>query len=140
MKGSFLKTMLISLTVILAITTIGLIVLLNTQNDSAEGKEATIDDIVKYSYETSEMTTDLEDGSFVRIQFQIVTDGKKAREELEKREFQVKNILIKNLASMDEDDFKAGLGELEDTIQSKLNDVMTKGKITDVYTVNKILQ
>lgn len=140
MKNRFVKTMVTSLIVILLIGTVALVIVLNTQNDSAKGKDATIDDIVKYSYETSEMTTDLDDGSFVRIQFQIVADGKQAKQELEKREFQMKNILIKKLATMDEEDFKEGLGDLEDTIQLKLNEVMTKGKITDVYTVNKILQ
>jgi len=37
---------------------------------------------------------------------------------------------------MNADDFKADLGELEDDIQSKLNEVMTEGNITDGYTTN----
>ena len=52
-----------------------------------------IEDLVKYSYETPEITTDLQDGGFVRIQFQIVTDGKKAKSEIASRDFQLKNIL-----------------------------------------------
>lgn len=132
--------MVTSLIVMLLIGTVALVVILNTENETAKSEAVTIDDIVEYSYETTEMTTDLEDGSFVRIQFQIVTDGKKAKKELEKREFQLKNILIKKLATMSEKDFKSGLADLEDQIQLKLNEVMKKGKVTDVYTINKILQ
>lgn len=116
------------------------VVVLNVTGSSDKVKEATIDEIVEYAYETTEITTDLEDGSFVRIQFKIITDGKKAREEIEKREFQIKNILIKELATMTEEDFKAGLSQLEDTMKVKINEVMTNGKVTDVYTINKILQ
>ncbi|MDY0408169.1 flagellar basal body-associated FliL family protein [Paracerasibacillus soli] len=82
----------------------------------------------------------LEDGSFVRIQFQVVTDSKQAKKEIEKREFQVKNILIKEIATMKEEDFKSGLGNLEKALQTKLNDVMAEGKVVGVYTINKILQ
>ena len=50
------------------------------------------------------------------------------------------NILIKELAVMNEEDFKEGLTELETAIKDRLNEVMTEGTITDVYTINKILQ
>lgn len=76
----------------------------------------------------------------MRIQFQIVTDSKDAKEEIAKREFQIKNILIKEMTTMKAEDFKSGLGNLEDVIQLKLNKVMADGKVTDVYTISKILQ
>lgn len=99
-----------------------------------------IDDLVKHSYETSEITTDLQDGSFVRIQFQIVTDGKKAKKEISKRDFQLKNILIKELTHLSEEEFTTELETLEEIVQEKLNELMTEGKVLDVYTINKILQ
>src|SRR5699024_1480679 len=108
--------------------------------DEAKGDTRTIEDMVEYSHETPEITTDLDDGSFVRIQLQIVTDSKEAKEEISKRDFQLKNISIKELATMDEDDFKEGLGELEEALKLKLNELMTDGTVTDVYTINKILQ
>lgn len=138
--NSLLKTMIISLTIIIIAGIAGVIVFLNFTGESTKGEPLSIDEINEYSYETPEVTTDLKDGKFVRIQFRIVADGKKALKEVEKREFQIKNILIKELAVMTEDDFKTGLTDLETTMQSKLNDVMTDGAITDVYTVSKILQ
>lgn len=138
--GKLTKTIITSLVVLLLAGGGALIAVLYMMDDSSEGNAQSIDQVLEYSYETPEITTDLQNGSFVRIQFQIVTDSEKARNEVQKREFQLKNILIKQLAEMDEEDFKSGLSDLEDAVQLKLNEVMTEGSITDVYTVNKILQ
>ncbi|MFD2628393.1 flagellar basal body-associated protein FliL [Oceanobacillus kapialis] len=137
--SKLVKVMLSSIAIIIVGAAAVFLVILNV-NGEDEGKAKTIDEIVEYSYESPEITTDLEDGSFVRIQFQIVTDSKDAKEEIAKRDFQLKNILIKELAVLSEEDFKAGLSDLEKTVQTKLNEVMTEGNITDVYTINKILQ
>lgn len=99
-----------------------------------------LDQLVKYSYETPEITTDLESGGFVRIQFQVETDGKKAFNEISKREFQLKNILIKELAQLSEDNFTVNLTNLEKIVKEKLNEIMTEGKVLNVYTTSKLLQ
>lgn len=134
--------MLISLVIILmiAIVTFLVINLLNKSNDKEEKAEPTIDEIIEHSYQTPEITTDLSDGSFVRIQFQIVMDSKEAKEEISKREFQVKNILIKELAVLDEEAFKTGLSNVEDILKVELNKLMTEGLVSEVYTISKILQ
>src|SRR5690625_3102149 len=134
--SKLVKTMVTSLIILVSIGIIAIVFVFYVNNDNDRGKAQSIDEIVEYSYETPEITTDLQDGSFVRIQFQVLTDGKSAKKEVVKREFQLKNILIKELAKMNADDFKADLGELEDDIQSKLNEVMTEGNITDGYTTN----
>ncbi|WP_188454382.1 flagellar basal body-associated protein FliL [Virgibacillus oceani] len=140
MSSGLVKTMVTALITLLVAGVVALVVVLNLNGDKNEGSAQTIDEIVEHSYQTSELTTDLQDGSFVRIQFQIITNSKDAKEEVQKREFQLKNILIKELAKMNEKDFKSGLSDLEDVVQLKLNEVMTEGSITDVYTINKILQ
>ena len=139
--NKFLKVMLMSLIGLVFVTGVAVIIVLYIlDKEETKGKGMTIDEIVEYSYETPEVTTDLDDGTFVRIQFQILTDGKKAREELEKREFQIKNILLKELSLMDEEHFKKDLTGIEKSLQEKLNEVMVDGKITDVYTISKITQ
>lgn len=135
-----MKTMVTSLSILLLGGAIVLVVILNMDDEDNPDGIQTVDEIVRYSYETPEITTDLDDGSFVRIQFQIVTDGKKARDEISKRDFQLKNILIKELATMDEEVFKSGLDELEVNLVDQLNELMTSGDVTEVYTINKILQ
>ena len=138
--SKLIKVMVTSLVVLLIVAISALVIVMNVESADDEQKEQTIEDIVKYSYQTPEVTTDLKDGTFVRIQFQVVTDGKDAHAEVSQRDFQLVNILIKELAVMTKENFAAGLSELEETIKTKLNEVMTEGEITDVYTINKILQ
>ncbi|WP_164215467.1 flagellar basal body-associated protein FliL [Virgibacillus sp. YIM 98842] len=132
------KTFITSLIIILLGGIAVLALLLYGEEKAATGK--TIDDMVEHSYETPEITTDLSDGSYVRIQFQVITDDKTAMEEISKRDFQLKNILIKELAVMNEENFRTGLSDLEGAVKSKLNELMTDGKVTDVYTISKLLQ
>ncbi|AKG04568.1 flagellar basal body-associated protein FliL [Salimicrobium jeotgali] len=137
--SKLMKTTLIILSV-LTVLGVGAIVLVLNMNDTKADGERSIDDIRNASLETEEMTTDLKDGGFVRISFRIVTDSKDSLKELEKRDFQMKNVILKQLARMKEEDFKADLTTLEDSISSKLNEVMKKGKVTKVYTISKVLQ
>lgn len=136
-----LSTFLVSFGIIL---TIGAVILgiffFVTKDNSSANEERSIDDMNEYSYETAEITTDLKDGRFVRIQFKIITDGRKAVKEVEKRDFQIENIMIKEISQMNEEDFTTGLNNVEQTLQDSINEVMTDGTITDVYTVRKILQ
>ncbi len=138
--NKFLKITLLSLLIIVLIGAVAAVIILNVLDKKNDNGEPSIDEIIEYSYQTPEITTDLSDGSFVRIQFQIVTDSKDAKQEIAKREFQVKNILIKELATMDEEAFKSGLSNVEDILKVELNKVMTEGSIIDVYTISKILQ
>lgn len=137
--SKLVKIMVTSFAILLIASIATIVVLLNVVK-ADDNKELTIEEVVKYSYQTPEITTDLEDGTYVRIQFQVITDGKDAHEEVSQRDFQLVNILIKELAVMNEEDFKSGLSELEQVIKTKLNEVMTEGQITDVLTINKILQ
>lgn len=141
MSSKLFKTMLIILGSLTVLGVGALIFVLNLQDSNAdEKKERTIDEIIESSFVTQELTTDLDDGRFVRIQFRIITDSKDAVEEIQKREFQLKNILIKELTTMSESDFKTGLSNLETMIKLRLNQLMNEGQITDVYTINKVLQ
>lgn len=135
-----MKTLIISIMIIIVVGAAAVVTIFYFFNNDKKSDDLSIEDMNKYSYETPEMTTDLENGTFVRIQFRIITDGKKAVKEVAQREFQIQNTLIKALALMSEDDFREGLTDLEDTLRDDLNEVMKDGKITDVYTINKILQ
>lgn len=131
--SKLVKTMLTSLLIIMLGGIVTYVIFANAKADP-------IENLVKYSYETPEITTDLQDGGFVRIQFQIVTDGKKAKNEIESREFQLRNILIKELTKLTEEEFSTDLDKIEEIVLNELNKLMTEGKIVDVYTISKILQ
>jgi len=133
--------MLTSLIILLLLVIIALVVFYKQKDDVINHiDDVPINKMDQYSYQTPEITTDLKDGSFVRIQFQLVTNSKQAQKEIVQREFQLKNILIKELAKMEEDDFKANLAQLENVLVDKINEVMEKGQVLKVFTTNKILQ
>lgn len=138
--SKLVKTLVTSLVILLTGAITALVIVINISTPEEDSGEQSIDDMVEYSYESPEITTDLEDGTFVRVQFQIIADSKNAREELEMRDFQLKNTLIKKLAVKSKEDFQAGLGDIESTLKDELNELMTEGDVTEVYTTNKILQ
>lgn len=130
--------MIISL-IIITVAGAGAVAYIMINNDQSS-ESLSIEDMVEYSYTTEEMNTDLQDGSFVQIQFQLVTDSKKAREEVENRQFQLKNIFIKESVDLTEEDFQSGLAELETELKNQMNELMDDGTIIDVYITNKIIQ
>ncbi|MBT2598701.1 MULTISPECIES: flagellar basal body-associated protein FliL [Oceanobacillus] len=138
--SKLMKTMITSLVILLAGAITALVIVINISTPEKVSGEQSIDDMVEYSFESPEVTTDLEDGAFVRVQFQIIADSSDAKKELEKRDFQLKNILIKELAKKNKEDFQAGLGDIEEALKNELNNLMTEGNVTEVYTISKILQ
>jgi flagellar FliL protein len=136
-------TMTIIILTILLIGAVALIALMKfTEQDEDLLKKPTIDEIIEYSVDIPEITTNLIDGNFVRIQFTIQTENVKAKEELEKREFQIRNIIIQELSEKSSNQFngKDGLINLENLIKEQANVLMQEGKIVRVYTTSFVLQ
>jgi flagellar FliL protein len=136
-------TMTIIILTILLIGAVALIVLLKFTGEESEGPtEPTIDEIIEYSVDIPEITTNLLDGDFVRIKFKIQTDSVEAKEELAKRDFQMNNIIIQELSEMTTDQFKGkdGLLNLENMIKDQANGLMQEGQIIRVYTTSFVLQ
>ncbi|WP_026692482.1 flagellar basal body-associated protein FliL [Peribacillus kribbensis] len=142
MKNKLVSIMLIVLLSIALVGGIALVVVMKfTGNDKAHA-QPNIDQIVKASSDIPEITTNLASGDFIRIAFTIQTDSKDAKEELDKRNFQVKNIIITQLSEMKADDLKGknGKEKLEELLKSQINQVMQDGKIVKVYITSSILQ
>lgn len=141
------KLLTITLIVLVTITLVAVIVLAliwqwnKSGNDTGE-KEATIDEIIETLVEVPEITTNLADRQFIRLSLKIQTDSEQAAEELEKRIFQVNNIVIHELSEVTEEDLegKAGKQAFESTIQSLLNPLMQEGEVERVYIVSSIIQ
>ncbi|MFZ3587914.1 flagellar basal body-associated protein FliL [Bacillus sp. DJP31] len=143
-NNKLLVTVLIIITTISLLGAIALVVVLKfTGSDKVEEvKEPTIDEIVEYSVDVPEITTNLISGDFVRIQFKIQTESIEAKEELEKRDFQVRNILIQELSEMNSEQFqgKEGIANLETILKDQVNELMHEGKVVRVYTTAFVLQ
>ena len=70
-----------------------------------------------------------------KISFKIQTDSKKAKEEFEKRNFQVKNIIISRTIRNESGRIngKEGQEKFEEYVKGKVNEIMQEGKVEKVY-------
>lgn len=144
MKNKLLTVILIALVTITLVSVIilALVWQFNKDEDKNKDEEPSIDEIIESSVDIPEITTNLADKKFIRISLKIQTDNPKAAEELEKREFQVKNIALYELSEIKQEDFegKAGKQAFEETLKSLLNPLMQSGEIEKVYIVSYIIQ
>jgi flagellar protein FliL len=132
------KLLSIMLVIIVSITLIGvtaLVVVMKFSGDKDEQKEPSIEEVVEASVEIPEITTNLSSGNIVRLSFKIETDSKKAKEELAQREFQIRDIIISELANTTAAQLegKAGMDKLKETVKQKANGLMKDGKVNKVY-------
>lgn len=139
------KLLTVMLIILVTITLIGVVIFVlltqfNNQKDATG--EPTIDDILAASIDVPEITTNLADGNYVRLQLKIQTDSKEAAEELVKRDFQINNIIIEELSELSEDDLQGKQGKvfLQSTIKTQLNELMQVGTVEQVYITSYIIQ
>lgn len=132
------------LIILIAITLVGavavVVVLKVTGAEKAEGPS--IDEVLEASVDIPEITTNLAGDDFIRISFKIQTDSKKAKEELEKRDFQVKNIIIHLLSEKTSEEIQGNEGQtqLETQLKDEINELMQEGKVEKVYITGSLLQ
>jgi flagellar protein FliL len=140
-NNKLLSVMLIIMVAITLISVVALVVMMRFTGDD-EKKAPTADEIVESSVDIPEITTNLSDDRFIKIAFKFQTDGKKAKEEAEKRNFQIQNIIIEELSEMKAEDFKGKQGKvaLENRLKEETNKLMQEGKIVQVYITSFILQ
>lgn len=142
MKNKLLTIMLIMLVAITLVGVIAIVVVTKFSGEVVANKEPSADEIVKSSVEIPEITTNLASGDFIKISFTVQTDNEKAKEELEKRSFQVKNIILTELSETKSDELKgkAGKEKFHETIEADVNRLMQEGQVEKVYITSSILQ
>ncbi|MBP0726232.1 flagellar basal body-associated protein FliL [Bacillus sp. RG28] len=140
-KNKLVNIMIILLLVIALVGTVTVIIIQKVNAKPTNGK-LSIDQIIEYSVDEPEITTNLYNGDFIKISYKIQTSNKDAKAELTKRDFQVKNIIIQQLSQMKSEQFKQknSITNLENTIKNQLNNIMQDGKVERVYTTSFILQ
>ncbi|MFO1445915.1 flagellar basal body-associated protein FliL [Bacillus sp. Bva_UNVM-123] len=142
MKNNKLITIMIILLV--AITLVGtiLIVVLKQLNENTGNGQPSIDQILESSVDVEQVTTNLASNDFIRISFKIQTNSKKAKKELEKREFQVKDVVIQELSEMKANEIqgKDGQAKIKEALKLKLNSLMQNGQVVEVYITESLLQ
>lgn len=138
------KLLMIMLMMLVAITLVGAIALVIVMKFSGddETKKPTIDEVLEASVDIPQITANLASDDYIRISFKIQTENKKAKEELQKRDFQVKNLIIQELSEMKAEDIqgKEGQIKLQEDLKTKINGLMQEGKIVQVYITESLLQ
>jgi flagellar protein FliL len=138
------KAVTIMLSMIVAIGLVGAAGYFGFQyfSPKTEASEPTAKELDKLMVETEEITTNLADNSFVKIKFKIQADNKDAKHELEKRLFQVNNLIIYEISNKKTAELSGqkGLISLEETLKKEMNKFMQDGKVVRVYTTQKIIQ
>lgn len=109
-----------------------------------QGKQTALtpDDILATMVETESITTNLNSGGYIQLRFQIQTSSKEAKDELEKRSFQVQNIILRLASGMSAEQAKkpGENGQFEFQLENKLNGILQSGKVVHVFTINKVIQ
>lgn len=145
MKNKLLTMMLIVLVAVLVLAII--VFVLAWKMDSSKEEVSTrpaetIDDILEATVEIPEITTNLAENQFIKLALKIQADSSVAAEELAKREFQVRHLVIQELSEMTEEELsgKEGKKAFESTIRASVNALMQEGKVEQVYIVSYIIQ
>jgi flagellar FliL protein len=75
-RNKLLNAMMI---ILLVITLLGVVALITVDELYADEKvdEPTIDEIIKYSVDFEEITTNLQSGGYIRLKLKVQTDSKK---------------------------------------------------------------
>ncbi|MBM7586840.1 flagellar FliL protein [Bacillus pakistanensis] len=140
MKNKLLTVTLILIGTILLVGVIALIVILKMDKD--DNTKPTIDEVLEASVDIPEITTNLRNNDFIKISFKMQTESKDAKEELQKRDFQVQNIIINELSELTPEKLEGKDGKLQfqEQIEEKVNSLMQEGKVEKVYITSYIIQ
>lgn len=141
-KNKLISKMIIILLSLTLIGSIAVIVTLKYTEQAGTEKGPSIDDVIKASVDVTDIKTNLKNNNYISISFKIQMDSKKAAAELQKRDFQVRDIIIKRLSDMSAQDFEGtqGLSTLETDIAKQIDQLMENGHVVKIYTTSKVLQ
>ncbi|WP_062319941.1 flagellar basal body-associated FliL family protein [Halolactibacillus sp. JCM 19043] len=138
MASKVFKNIIIGLVLVSILGMAAIIYILMNQDDP--NRELTIDEQIEYSYTTESINIDLADNRYAQLQFNIITNNEDAKEEVEKRMFQFKNILIKQTVDLESSALQSDLSGFENRLKDEVNVLMEEGEVTDIYLINKIVQ
>jgi flagellar FliL protein len=134
--------MLIILVALTLVGAVAFVLVKNYTNQLDPNAPPTIDEIIAQSFDTKEITTNLLSNDFVRTSFRIHVDNKGALAEIQKRDFQVNNIILRVLSGKKASELAGpeGIEALEADIRKEINQLMVEGEVIQVYTTSWVIQ
>lgn len=137
------KLMIILLIILIVIGGLGAAAyfVLGGKSEKSEAKKS-IDEIVASSVDVEEITTNLKSDNIIRLAIKLETDSDKSKEELEKRDFQVKDAVISLLADTNANKIEGDKGKeaFKKELKDKINSYLQEGKVEKVYITSFNLQ
>ncbi|CAN2252290.1 flagellar basal-body (stator) associated protein [Bacillus subtilis] len=137
------KLMIILLIILIIIGALGAAAyfVLGGKSEKSEAKKS-IDEIVASSVDVEEITTNLKSDNIIRLAIKLETDSDKSKEELEKRDFQVKDAVISLLADTNAGEIEGDKGKetFKKELKDKINSYLQEGKVEKVYITSFNLQ
>lgn len=142
------KLVNMSIIILIGITLLGVVVVVlwnstfATIEQPIEPKLISADEMVKLRVYTEEITTNLFTKDYIVVEFSILLNNIKAKEELAKRNPEVKSIIISTLSSLTPDDLKGeeGINRLEAALMNRFNEILHEGKAIRVLTTTFKIQ
>ncbi|MBY8912186.1 flagellar basal body-associated protein FliL [Bacillus sp. YC2] len=136
------KLVIIMLIILVVLAGLGAAAYFVVSGNSEKDKKPTIDEVVAATVSVDDITTNLKSNTIIRIGIKLETDSSKAKEELEKRDFQVKDNIISILADTSADKIEGDKGReaFKDTLKEKINSYLQAGKVQKVYITSFNLQ
>ncbi|ATV01223.1 MULTISPECIES: flagellar basal body-associated protein FliL [Bacillus] len=136
------KLVIILLIILIVIAGLGTAAYFVVSGNSGKDKKPTIDEVVAATVSVDDITTNLKSDSIIRIGIKLETDSAKAKEELEKRDFQVKDNIISILAGTSAGEIEGDKGReaFKQSLKEKVNSYLQEGKVQKVYITSFNLQ
>ncbi|MDT8859018.1 flagellar basal body-associated protein FliL [Alkalihalobacillus sp. MEB130] len=141
-KNKLVNIMLIILVSLTLVGVVAFVLVNHYLQEPDPNAEPTIDEIIAQSFETKEITTNLLSNDYVRASFRIHVDSKSALSEVQKRDFQVNNIILRSLSGKRASDLAGpeGIEGFEKDIRDQINKLMQEGEVIQVYTTTWVVQ
>lgn len=129
---------------LLAIVSVLAYMLLGDGESDQEEKPRIISgsEVQELTYNTEKITTNLADGRMIILSLSFLAENKRAREEIAQRMVQVNDMIITSLHSQTRKDFETteGLEAYKLLILQRVNQLMERGTIIDVFYIDKVIQ
>lgn len=106
----------------------------DAEGSSEKEKQPSAEELAAMSIDTDIITTNLASPNFGIVQFNILLDSEKAKEEAEKRTPEVRAAIISTVAGFTKEELvgQEGIAELEEQLKGKLADIIQTGKVDRV--------
>jgi len=107
-----------------------------------EFKEPSIEEILPLTVNVPKMNTNLGDSSVIVIEMTIQTDNQKAKDEADKRIFQIKDSINLYLKSLTSDNFSTeeNINQFKEDLIIRLNSLLQEGKVVRIDITQLFVQ